>query len=105
MNDQTETDMKLPEYICHKKVQALKISEIHIKMHRDADTGELTNQETDGSAMIVPAERGFAPFRVDKDYLWKHTPEVGGYYVVYKDGYKSYSPAEAFEEGYDRVAK
>ena len=27
-------------------------------------------------------------------------PEVGGYYVVYEDGYKSFSPAGAFESGY-----
>ncbi len=26
--------------------------------------------------------------------------EVGGYYVVYEDGYKSFSPAGAFESGY-----
>jgi hypothetical protein len=32
--------------------------------------------------------------------LDKHKPEVGGYYVVYKEGYKSFSPAGAFEEGY-----
>ena len=25
---------------------------------------------------------------------------VGGYYVVYEDGYKSFSPAGAFESGY-----
>ena len=30
-------------------------------------------------------------------------PEVGGYYVVHKDGYKSFSPANAFEEGYTRI--
>jgi len=40
---------------------------------------------------------------VDGQYLRQHRPEVGGYYVVYKDGYKSYSPAKAFEEGYTRL--
>jgi len=35
--------------------------------------------------------------------MYKHKPEVGGYYVVYADGYKSFSPAQAFEEGYTRV--
>ena len=30
----------------------------------------------------------------------KHKPHAGGYYVVYDDGYKSFSPAKAFEEGY-----
>ena len=31
------------------------------------------------------------------------TPRVGGYYVVYADGYKSFSPATAFEEGYTKI--
>lgn len=35
----------------------------------------------------------------------KHKPEVGGYYVVYKDGYKSFSPAAAFDEGYTLIAE
>ena len=29
--------------------------------------------------------------------------EAGGYYVRYPDGYESWSPAEAFEEGYTLV--
>ena len=36
-------------------------------------------------------------------WLDKHNPAVGGYYVVYKDGYESFSPAQAFEEGYARI--
>ena len=31
------------------------------------------------------------------------TPAVGGYYVRYKDGFESWSPAEAFEKGYTRL--
>jgi hypothetical protein len=55
------------------------------------------------AAIITPEDSGYAPFPVDAAYVRKHKPEVGGYYVVYKDGYKSFSPAEAFEEGYSRV--
>ena len=87
---------EMPKYKCHKEVWALGIAAIK----RD---GEGENRETDGSAMITPADEGFAPFRVEYDYLRKHNPEVGGYFVVYKDGYKSYSPAQAFEEGYTRI--
>lgn len=29
--------------------------------------------------------------------------KVGGYYVVYEDGYESWSPAEAFEKGYTLI--
>ena len=38
-----------------------------------------------------------------EEWLDKHNPEVGGYYVVYEDGYKSFSPAKAFEEGYTLI--
>ena len=30
--------------------------------------------------------------------------EAGGYYVVYDDGYTSWSPAEVFEDGYEEIS-
>ena len=98
MNDTTMAG-ELPKYKSHKEVWALKINSIL----RDAETAKQHNRETDGSALITPDDEGYAPFKVDADYLRKHEPVAGGYYVVYKDGYKSFSPAEAFEEGYTRV--
>ncbi len=89
------TQSPLPQYQCHKKVWALKISAIK-------DPTEPGN-ESDGSRIIVPKDEGFSPFRVDFDYMRKHKPESGGYYVVYEDGYKSYSPAKAFEDGYSII--
>jgi len=91
-----ETQREMPKYNCHKQVWALKIARIEF----DHDKASAENRETDGSATITPAEDGYAPFRVDHEFMRKHKPEVGGYYVVYKDGYKSYSPAQAFDEGY-----
>lgn len=76
----------MPRYKSHKEVWALKIEAIQY-------------QEGEG-AMITPADAGYAPFPVDAAYVNKHDPQVGGYYVVYKDGYKSFSPADAFEDGY-----
>lgn len=38
------------------------------------------------------------------DYMERHNPEVGGYYVVYEDGFVSYSPAGPFEKGYTEIA-
>ena len=84
MNAQRE----LPRYQCHKKVWALKIKEI---------------VGVDGGAEITPEEKGYAAFPVSLEYVNKHNPHVGGYYVVYQDGYKSFSPAEAFEEGYTKL--
>lgn len=34
------------------------------------------------------------------DYIEKHKPQAGGYFVRYDDGYASFSPAAAFEAGY-----
>lgn len=82
---------EMPRYQSHKKVWAFKIAEIS-----EARTA-------DGRAMITPAEKGYTPFEVSGDYMRKHEPKVGGYYVVYDDGYKSWSPAQAFEEGYTRL--
>jgi len=80
---------EMPRYKCHKEVWALKI-------------GGILPGRDDGApgATIVPVESGYAPFPVDENYISKHKPEVGGYYVVYDDGYLSFSPAKAFEDGY-----
>ena len=86
---------EMPKYRSHKEVWALKILEVR------NDTP--SNQDDDGSRTIVPADEGFAPFRVEREYVQKHNPEAGGYYVVYQDGYISWSPAEAFESGYTRI--
>lgn len=121
---------QMPKYRCHKEVSALKISKIEYERrdhalvedkHREeasvaiaenrvfgmshAEMAQsLANVEAGkayrGTAMIHPAEAEYAPFEVDATYLKKHSPQIGGYYVVYTDGYKSYSPAKAFEEGY-----
>ena len=90
---------EMPRYKCHKEVWALKIAEIVF----DSDVASKEGRETDGTAMITPVEKGFSPFKVDAEYVRKHHPQVGGYFVVYKDGYKSFSPAVAFEDGYSLV--
>ena len=94
-----EPTTEMPKYRSHKEVWALKIAAID----RDSDKARAEGRETDGSAMITPSDVGYAPFRVKSDYMRKHDPQVGGYYVVYEDGYASWSPAEAFENGYARV--
>ena len=84
---------EMPRYACHKEVWALKIADI------DYGQGEPDTV----FATITPADGRYAPFMVDESYLNKHKPEVGGYYVVYADGYKSFSPADAFEAGYTLI--
>jgi hypothetical protein len=82
---------EMPRYKCHKEVWALKIAAIEF--------GE------NGEAKIAPADAGFAPFETPVGYRTKfHGGEADlGYYVVYADGYASWSPTKAFEEGYTRI--
>jgi len=99
MDNATVCDREMPRYQLHKKVWALKIKEIVF----DYDLAKAEDRETNGSAMITPEEKEFTPFKVDHAYVSKHQPKAGGYYVVYKGGYKSWSPADAFESGYTRI--
>jgi len=88
MDNQASKEM--PKYRCIKEVHALQIAAIE-------------NKPEDGISVLTVAEEGFEPITVDSDWRYKHEPYVGGYYVVYKDGYTSFSPEEAFAEGYMRI--
>lgn len=81
---------EMPRYKCYKEVWALKIKEVQL------ETGE-------GTPRLVFENSRYASIEVDADYVKKHDPQPGGYYVVYVDGYKSFSPAQAFEEGYTLI--
>jgi hypothetical protein len=80
---------EMPKYLCSKEVWALKIERVDIN-HQ-------------GKALLLIEDEGFAPVEVSKDYVNKHQPEAGGYYVVYSGGYESFSPADAFESGYQLI--
>ncbi|MEI7375666.1 DUF2829 domain-containing protein [Dickeya chrysanthemi] len=77
----------LPRYRCHKVVQAAKIIDVNLL---GSGKSSLT---LDGDVLLL-AERG---------YIEKHNPQPGGYFVLYEDGYQSYSPAAVFEAGYTRL--
>lgn len=81
----------MPKYQSHKKVWALKIAAIEI--HEDK------------SATIAPKDHGYAIFKAPAGWAdrFEGTEDDPGYYVVYKDGFKSWSPTTAFEDGYTRV--
>lgn len=117
--DAAGTTREMPRYRCHKKVWALKIAEVipgkvkptiaELKeLLRDGQPEGLSLDPSGmlsgvGGATIVPGEEGYLPFHVDEEWCRKHNPLAGGYFVVYEDGYKSYSPAQAFESGYTRI--
>jgi len=85
---------EMPKYVCHKEVWALKIKSI---------SEDQVGDNKDRFALLDFAEAGYAPKPVSTEWYFKHKPEAGGYYVVYADGYASYSPAKAFEDGYTRI--
>ena len=88
----SETQCEMPKYQCHKKVWALKIKT------------KMPNPETAAGGWFLHFEdEGYAPVFMNHEWCMKHNPVGGGYYVVYEDGYKSFSPAEAFESGYSRI--
>jgi hypothetical protein len=84
----SEAMMPMPQYQCHKKVWALQI--------------EAVSERADGFALFF-SDRDFQPKVVSEAWYRKHTPTAGGYFVQYQDGYESFSPKNAFEEGYTRL--
>ena len=90
---------EMPRYKCYKEVHALKIAAVDRHTTTPASKGYAAVDRY----TITPADDGYAPFPVSNDYIDKHDPLAGGYYIVYADGYKSYSLAKAFEDGYKRI--
>lgn len=71
----------LARYITHKVVHAARIEFI---MDCPGDSVDL---------LLV----GGGKISVTRDWVQKRGAQPGGYYIVYVDGYTSWSPAEAFE--------
>jgi len=82
--------VQLPTWRCHKVVQAARIEAI------------VRGDDPDDITLCVACP----PHMLKVNAVWdaKHVPQPGGYFVRYEDGYESYSPAKAFEEGYTRIA-
>lgn len=78
-----------PLYIGHKLVRAIKIKLV------ERIPGDLVR--------ITPEDDGYHPFELGASFDDKHKPQRGGYFVLYEDGYASYSPAEPFENGYTKA--
>jgi hypothetical protein len=83
----------MPQYQCHKKVWALKIQSVR--------SGDVRNG--DAKVHLHFEDKRYAPRPVSFEWAHKFDPQAGGYFVQYEDGYESYSPAKAFEEGYTRL--
>jgi hypothetical protein len=80
--------MTLPLYQCHKRVRAAKVKDC------------ASSTVSPGAHCLRFDDAAIQPVIVEDWWVKKHQPQPGGYFVVYEDGYTSYSPAAAFEGGY-----
>ena len=85
----------MKRYVSHKEVDAAIID------HLLVGEGDAIDQVT---VMTVDGDQ----IEVGREWFLKHSDNEtkvlkGGYLVIYADGYKSWSPAEAFEAGYTIV--
>lgn len=83
----------LPYWRCHKVVRAAKIEKIEPCPYLGVGWHDLF-LDTPGGTLVRT---------VQPTYIDRHKPKVGGYYVLYEDGYESFSPAEPFQNGYTRI--
>lgn len=80
----------MPHYSCHKEVSALKIKKVEFRSYED-------------NWALHFVDESFAVKVIEREWLEKHMPVSGGYWVVYEDGYCSFSPGDVFEAGYDLI--
>lgn len=83
---------EMPRYISHKRVWALEIDTVGF-----ADAA--------GNRMLTFRDKGYAKMRAPHEMFSRYEPVAGDYYVVYADGYKSFSPRKAFLDGYTRESQ
>jgi hypothetical protein len=79
-----------PKFVSHKVVQAAPIVSI----------GEKTSPGTVRVLVVEPNGDGVCETFAPTEPAMADRAEVGGYAVIYDDGFKSVSPKKAFEEGY-----
>ncbi len=94
----------MKRYRCHKVVEAFKIGLIQDDA-RGFRLVEVLAQTTLGEQFFSDDWQSgdITTVIVSSEYMGKHKPMIGGYYVRYEDGYESYSPADAFERGYTLI--
>lgn len=79
----------LPRWKSHKTVWAAKITGVRTVGDEHQWVLDIGGYAPATAALLARVPPGQFP--------------VGGYYVRYEDGYESWSPAKAFEEGYTRL--
>lgn len=88
-------------YVCHKKVKAAKVIGEYCRIVGPSAVsveGVWINGADDKAELKFFAEKDLQRMRASRPLAGF----VGGYYVEYDDGYMSWSPARAFEDGYTK---
>lgn len=92
INNKKPEPLNLPLYQSHKQVRGARITAITRR--------GLKNEKR----VLVFGELGRdVEVEISDEWFDRHKPERGGYYVVYADGYTSFSPPDAFELGNSRL--
>ena len=90
-NDMQQPGQPLPQWQSHKKVWADKVVGVTWK-------GSVATWHLKRGGLIEVSSQLL--MRVPDTQVPNGINGVGGYYVRYEDGFESWSPAKAFEEGY-----
>lgn len=85
-NNPGAVSREMPRFISQKVVHALKIA-------------FLQDVPREVGVELIFEDKSYAPLTVSREWVQARGAQPGGYYVVYGDGYTSWSPAEAFEKG------
>lgn len=86
------SQIEMPRYQSHKVVHAVKIAGLEIL--------------ESGDALIAPDHPRLRTFRTREGWAERFAGDETdlGYYVIYPDGFSSWSPTKAFEEGYLQIS-
>lgn len=82
LSDDEKNDLVIPMFQSHQRVRALKIAKVHF------------------STVVFEDDRFMA--RTMRDFVEKHSPESGGWYIVHSDGAEDYYPS-SFESDFHPV--
>lgn len=97
---ENQSPVPLPRYRCHKVVEAAKITSVLMQL---ADDGAPSHVRESAGCRWLTLEGVKDAVEVTAEWYDSHKVQPGGYFVRYADGYTSFSPAAAFEEGYSPV--
>lgn len=89
---------ELPEYQSHKRVRAAKVVEVWDNSDENCEAAGLN----DTFIVWLLDNGGYVHVSQDLKMRGGDNP-VDGYYMLYRDGFESWSPPDAFKEGYTRI--